>query len=197
MAAKLDPKLSSTLPAISDIFSTIGNTYATAQAQGVAAKWEQFKYGQQQWAADQNRQFAELMSEDAIRRGDRAALEHRKKIRQLIGSQRAALAAQGIDVNSGSAMDTQMDTATLGAYDVETIKNNAWREAWGLKTQASQYATQAAMAGISGGLAGFAGQQAQQATYLTGGLSALNSGLKGYALYKGAIKPDTTYLPER
>lgn len=190
--------LAAAAPYAVNAITTLANAYTSGRAEGLKADWEKFRYGQQQWAADQNRQFSELMAEDAIRRGDRAALQHRKKVRQLIGSQRAALAAQGIDVNAGSAMDVQLDTASLGAQDAETIKNNAWREAWGLRSQASGYGAQAAMAGISGGLAGFAGAQAQSSTFLTGGLNALNSGIQGYQAYKAAAKPTgSDYSPTR
>lgn len=199
MASSTPPSpLFAALPDGLNAIGSIAGAYAQARAQGLQADWQKFQYGQQRWAADQNRQFSELMAEDAIRRGDRAAIEHTKKVRQLVGSQRAALAAQGIDVNSGSAMDTQLDAATLGAYDVETIKNNAWREAWGLKVQAGQYSSQAAMAGISSNLAGISGGFQQASTYLTGGLSALGSGLKGYAAYKDASRPaETKYTPTR
>jgi hypothetical protein len=84
-----------------------------------------------------NAQIGELQARDAKMRGDRNEILSRNRTKQTLGSQRAALAASGIDVNSGSAADIQKETTDFGAEDVITIRNNAWREAWGFKVQAN------------------------------------------------------------
>jgi len=126
--------------------TSVLSTGATAYSQSNAIR-TQGKYQQQQ--LETNMRLANIQANDAIARGESAANEQKKKVKQLIGTQRAALAAQGIEVNSDTALDIQADTAGMGALDVLTIKNNAWREAWGYKVQALDYSGQAVMAGIS------------------------------------------------
>lgn len=85
---------------------------------------------------DRNAQIADLQAQDAIERGAVQEKMQRRQTEQVIGSQRTSLAAQGVDVNKGSAMDVQADAAYLGELDALTIKNNAAKEAWGYKVQA-------------------------------------------------------------
>ena len=88
---------------------------------------------------DFNASIAKLQAEDAIKRGEREAIRYEKKGQQAIGASRAALAAQGVDVSSGSALDVQTDIAEQAAVGAVTIRNNAWRQAWGYKVQAESY----------------------------------------------------------
>lgn len=57
---------------------------------------------------------------------------HLRKVRQMLGAQRAQQAANGLDINTGSALDLQAETAGFGAADASTIRSNALRRAWGL-----------------------------------------------------------------
>lgn len=84
---------------------------------------------------DYNAAIAELQAADAIERGEEAASQFRQRVRQAIGSQRAGIAAQGVDVTYGSAVDAQADAEFLGELDALTIRTNAAREAWGFKVQ--------------------------------------------------------------
>lgn len=86
--------------------------------------------------AEQNAGYKEAAAQDAIKRGDVQADQYRRQVGQLIGSQRAGFAANGVDVNSGTAADIQDDTAAFGEFDALTIANNAAREAWGYRVGA-------------------------------------------------------------
>lgn len=101
-------------------------------------------------AAQQNAAFANASADDAIKRGEFESDQQRLETRAMIGSQRAGFAANGIDVNSGSAADVQDDTAAMGELDALTIKNNASREAWGYRNQAQQNLLAASNAKKSG-----------------------------------------------
>lgn len=70
--------------------------------------------------------------------GDTAADWQRVRTGQAVGTQRAAQAANGIDVNTGSAAQLQDDTSMIGELDALTIQNNAAREAYGYRVQANQ-----------------------------------------------------------
>ena len=85
-----------------------------------------------------NADFAELAGEDAIDRGDEQAIEYQKQINAIKAKQRSSFAGQGVQVDSGTAMEIQEQTAEIGAHDVIRIKNNAWREAFGYRQEAAQ-----------------------------------------------------------
>ncbi|MDQ6769843.1 MAG: hypothetical protein M3Z54_07645 [Gemmatimonadota bacterium] len=76
-------------------------------------------------------------AQDALLIGDQAANRTAQATRALTSGQRVSQAASGVDVSSGSAADVISSDERLGAMDVLTIRNNAAREALGLKTQAN------------------------------------------------------------
>jgi hypothetical protein len=121
-----------------------------------------------------NSQFAEMQARDAINRGEIKAGEVRKAGKQVVGAQKAALAAQGIDISSGSALEIQQDTDRLNQLDAMQVRNNAWREAWGYKVEASQATAQGQMAMI-------AGKAKAKSTLMTGGMTAANQTAGGFA----------------
>lgn len=100
--------------------------------------------GYQAKVADNNAQVARWQAADAQARGDTAAANVRRKYAGLVGSQRAALAARGLDIGDGSANAMLQDTAYFGALDESTTRANAAREAWGYQVQAGNFANSAA-----------------------------------------------------
>lgn len=147
--------------------SSIIGSRAQANAQRAQGEFEKAQY-------DMNARLAQFQAEDALGRGEQEVGKARQATAQTIGAQRAATAAQGIDVGSGSALDIQADTAGMGALDVMTIRNNARREAFGYKVQAADYK-------MRGRLAKRGAQVAANATLLTGGLNAAGAGMSGIA----------------
>lgn len=83
-----------------------------------------------------NSRLAELNAQDALDRGDLKIQQYGSAVKKLVGSQRASFAAQGIDVNSGSAKEVQNNTQYQARLSELTIRNNAFREAWGYKIEA-------------------------------------------------------------
>lgn len=102
-----------------------------------------------------NADVAEWQAQDALTRGRVNAKRMRQQTERTIGSQRAALAGQGVDVNKGSALDVVADAAYLGELDALTIRNNAAKEAWGYRTQAMGYRYQGKMAQREGQFGAF------------------------------------------
>lgn len=104
-------------------------------------------------AAGANRRFARQQARDVLDRGEEDVVAYRRDLAQLLGAQRLGAAAQGIDVNQGSAAQIRQQTETFGEQDVEMIRENARRQAWGIRTQANlDY-----RAGINRGIAGIGG----------------------------------------
>jgi hypothetical protein len=111
-------------------------------------------------AAGRQRNFARQMADDVIAQGERQAEFATMDLRRLRGAQTAAIAAQGIDPTSGSAAQIAAQTEKFGQQDIEQIRMNAAREAWGIRTQANlNYNAErnAAIAGGIGAVADFAG----------------------------------------
>jgi len=113
-----------------------------SQIDGQAAAGAQQTYLGQ--LARQRQQLAEQQARDAIQRGQVAEQKQRDLTAQRIGTQQAALAAQGTDLE-GSPIDILGDTARAGEQDALTIRNNAAREAWGYQMQAAGYDADAAL----------------------------------------------------
>ena len=90
-----------------------------------------------------NAQLAEYQAQDAVTRGDKATEDHMRKVAQLKGSQKASMAARGLDLSEGSALNILTDTDLFGEIDANTIQTNAAREAWGYRAQGSNSTAQA------------------------------------------------------
>lgn len=115
-----------------------------------------------------NARIMDMQAQDAIDRGDKNAQKMKTQTKKLIGSQRAAMAAQGLDLEEDDALAIQQETAAFGAEDAQTIKNNAWQEAWGYRVQAQDYRNKGVFANITG-------KQKARSTVLTTGLNIMNT----------------------
>ncbi len=130
-------------------------------------------------AAEVNATLAGVAADDAIARGEKDAAAVKRNAKRLTGSQRAAMAANGVDPDAGSGLDIQLDTAKLSSADALTVRNNAWREAWG-------YRVQGINATAAGRYANISGEATAKASILSGGLEATAYGLKGgYTTFGG------------
>lgn len=155
-----------------------------------------------QQAADlrQNALYLNNAANDAVDRGMKASDQQRVQTQQFIGTQRAAQAANGGEVNTGSNALLQQDTAALGELDALTISNNAAREAYGYQVQASSNLTNARTleknarkqvltsvlgGAISGGISGGGGLSGLFGS--TAGSTALGAGTQA-ALRGGATR---------
>jgi hypothetical protein len=86
---------------------------------------------------ENNAQLAEFKARDAIIRGNEEQKKQMAYTAEVAGRQRAAMAANNIDVGYGSALDAAVDTAMLGDLDALTIKSNSYREAYDHKIAAT------------------------------------------------------------
>lgn len=125
--------------------------------------------------SETNERLADLKAEAAKGRGREALARSRQKFKRLLGKQRAALAASGVDIGTGSAQDIQKETQVMSELDALTIKTNAAREVFGFKTQASQFAAE-------GKQADRASKISAMNTLLTGGLQAASMLSGGFGL---------------
>lgn len=72
--------------------------------------------------AEYNAKLAENEAQDARNLATEKENTHRTKVAQLLSKQRATLGASNVDINSGSALQLQQDTTTLGEVDALRIR---------------------------------------------------------------------------
>lgn len=107
-----------------------------AQAQAGQANYLSQVARNSQIAAERNAALAR-------QQGDADVQRRQLETARLEGGQRAALAAQGGDVNSGSALDILGDTARAGATDAAALRSNAAYKAYNYEIQANDAAASA------------------------------------------------------
>lgn len=165
---------------------------AIGQANQAAASAGQMNYQAQ--IARNNQIIAGRNADLAREQGAVDADKQNLKTASIIGSQRAALASQGGDVNSGSPLDIVSDTERAGATDAATIRSNAALRAWGFENQGAGYGATASGYG--------AGASNTTAALPYGIGSSLLGGLSSgagrfYDIWKNNPSPtNNTYGPE-
>jgi hypothetical protein len=138
-----------------------GGAVMQGQAQAKQAKY-------QSAVERNNATIAGWQATDAQQRGQIEEQRQRLATARLRGAQRAGMAANGIEIDSGSPLDVLMDTAQLGELDALTIRSNAEREAYGFRSQSGNLMAQA-------GLTQMAGRSAQTAGYIGAGSTLLST----------------------
>jgi hypothetical protein len=164
--------------------STAGTIYSgIAQANALKAQMEV-----QKQVSEMNQRVADYKAKDAIERGKEDEVQYRKQVKRVIGAQRAALGASGIEIGSGSALDLQTDAAAIGEADALTIRQNARMEAFGYKMEGLGIASQGKInqAALGGQLAATRG-----ATILTGIAGAAEMGFSS-GMFSSAPKLTAT-----
>jgi len=133
---------------------TIGTASIALQAAGLAAStvgsYYSAKAQKRQLAfdasmADINARISELGAQSALDQGQRQVGALTMQAGNLKSRQRAAMAANGIDLGEGNAAEIQASTAIMSEMDKNTLEANAVRTAWGYRTQGVNFQNQAVM----------------------------------------------------
>lgn len=95
--------------------------------------------------AANNVTMSEYAAQDATRRGEEEVAAIRRNADMLKGSQRASMAARGLDLAEGTAAELQDQTDFFALTDTATARNNAAREAWSARAQGANYSGESAM----------------------------------------------------
>ena len=95
-------------------------------------------------AAERNSQMATIMGHDAEDRGDLEQQRIGRQVSAVRGQQTANMAANGLDLTSGTPAAVLAQTDYYGLEDQRTAVNNANREAAGYKNRANGYNSEAA-----------------------------------------------------
>ncbi|MBB3453883.1 hypothetical protein FHT86_002139 [Rhizobium sp. BK313] len=116
-------------------------TSAVGSVFGGIASANQANY--QAEVAKNNAKIAEQNATQATEAGEAQAQAESEKGAQVAGGIIAAQAANGIDVNSGSAVDVQQSQREESKLDTNTVMHNAELSAYGYRTQSTNYQAQA------------------------------------------------------
>lgn len=103
---------------------------------------------------EMNARLAEMAAETEMTRGQIEYGAFTLKKGRMKSSQRANLAANGIDLGVGSAAEDLTSTDIMGEIDGQMIVNNAVRSAWGYQTQASTARVRAGFEAVNARAAG-------------------------------------------
>lgn len=108
---------------------------------GGLATMSQMNY--QAKVAENNAKIAQQNATAAEQAGEQQAAAQSRKEAAQMGAIVASQAANGIDVNTGSAVDVQESQRELGKLDTENVMRNAEMQAYGYRTQSTNYEAQA------------------------------------------------------
>ncbi len=96
--------------------------------------------------AELNAAQIEKAAQQTLRAGHREEQAVRMRTAQLKSTQRTAMAANGIALNEGSALQVLTSTDYMGGVDANTVAANAVRAAWGYRVEATSANNEAVLA---------------------------------------------------
>lgn len=129
---------STLLSGFGGIVGAVG-AYQSARAQKARLQYEAN-------IADANASLAEDNSRLALVIGQKQQYAHELKTNQVFGSQRASMAANGVDLGQGSANEVLASTKFMSGVDSMTIADNAAQQSKVLGVEADNYRMSAKMA---------------------------------------------------
>jgi len=130
-------------PVAIQVVTTVAAAAMTARSQQQRGRFES-------GTAKYNARVAENQAEETRRIGVEEENIQRRKTAELLSKQRAQLGAAGVELGSGSALQLQQDTVTLGEADALRIRSNVDAQVSGLQTQAELTGQQGAFAASAG-----------------------------------------------
>lgn len=174
--------------------SAVGSYYgASTQAGNLKAQSSALR--SQARIADINARISELGAQSALEQGKHEKARLTLQTGQLKGSQRARLAANGVDLGTGSAAEIQASTDLMKEIDSNTIRYNAVRSAWGYRTQGMNHQLRAAdlrgQAGVASATASGISPFGSAATSLLGSASSVAT--SWYTMSKSGMRDTPTY----
>ena len=156
----------------------VAATAVSAAGQMQAGSYASQVARNQATVAQYNKELAKEGADDAIKRGQDDQRKLGREIASRVGSQEARIAANNVDVTSGSAARVIEDTKMLGAEDQSAMSENVARQvrsqqidAWGYesaKRAAISEASQAKTAAAFGAASTIMGGASQYAKFRAG-----------------------------
>ena len=138
----------------------IGGMLSGAIGGFFSAKAQKYQLKAQAIMADTNARIAEMGAQSALMQGEQEVGNLTLKAGQLKSTQRASLAANGVDLGVGNAAEIIASTDIMKEVDKNTTMANAIRNAWGYRMQGTNFTNEALTArntasAISPGMSAF------------------------------------------
>ncbi len=168
----------STVATVASTALSFVGALSSANAQSQAAKY-------QAAVARNNSIIAEQNAQAERQKGIVDEQTARMKTAQMIGSEKAAMGANGLAIEKGTNLDVQSSAAELGELNALTIRDNAARKAYGYETQSTNFQAEA-------GLQDQTAKNATTAGWLNAGtdlVAGASSVSNKWAIYKQAGIP--------
>ncbi len=148
--------------------AAITSTAISVPAAVQKGKTQKAMYNYQAKVNEENARIAQENANVQRQQGIEEARLQRIKAASTIGSQKAAMAANGVDVTQGTSLDVIADTAAMGELDALQTQYNYEAKARGYEAQAGNFQNQANLDVISG-----------KNAYQAGKINAITTGLGG------------------
>lgn len=116
----------------------------------------------------------------ASKSGEAQAAIQEQKTRAQVGVIESAQGASGVDINSPTASAVRTSAAELGDLDVQTIRSNAARKAYGYQTEAANFGNQSSVDTSTG-------ENAEIAGYIGAGTGVLKSAASASTNYASVM----------
>ena len=126
---------------------------AAGGALGAVGAYQQGQVAKQ--VGRNNQIMAEYAAQDAQKRAGEDSIRVQQKAAQLKGSQRATMAAKGLDLGVGTQAEILDQTDFFGAVDAATTRNNGTRDAWSSRQQGANARAQGDASARQGGMSAF------------------------------------------
>lgn len=132
--------------ATASMIGQIGGAVSSAAGSYYGAAVQKINLESQARMAEVNARIAEMGAQSALNQGHKQAASLTLRAGQMKSTQRAAMAANGIDLGEGSAAEVQASTDTMKDIDQNQILANAVQSAWGYRMQGVNHQNEALMA---------------------------------------------------
>ncbi len=153
---------------VASVVATAVSTTMGVVSSVQSGKAQKAQYEYQAAVDRKNAEIAQSNADMKRQEGIEEARTQRIKTLQAVGSQQAAMAANGFDVSSGTNLDIIEDTSAQGELDALTKQYNKETEALAYENSANNYSNQANLDVMAG-----------QNAYKSGLLDAVGTGFSG------------------
>jgi hypothetical protein len=126
---------------LADAAGALESAYGAKESAAYQAEVARINAGTAGWNAKQTMQAGEV-----------AAANKGLQTRAQIGAMKAGQGASGVDVNTGSALDTRVGTSAIGMTDARTITSDAAKRAYGYETNQASFLGEANQAEEAGNI---------------------------------------------
>jgi hypothetical protein len=126
---------------------------AAGGALGAVGAYQQGQVAKQ--VGRNNQIMAEYAAKGVQKRAGEDSIRVQQKAAQLKGSQRATMAAKGLDLGVGTQAEILDQTDFFGATDAATARSNGNRDAWSARQQGANARAQGDASARQGGMSAF------------------------------------------